>query len=178
MLVKDWPHAPVHRCDSDGIYMVTGATLHKHLLFSTPAKLTLLENELLELSEKYHWQLEAWAVFANHYHFVARSLSDKAPLGKFLSHLHTRTAIELNRLDEAKGREVWFNFWDTKLTYERSYLARLSYVHQNPVKHGLVAVANQYQWCSASWFERHASPSFLKTICGFKIDKLSIDDDY
>jgi putative transposase len=84
----------------------------------------------------------------------------------------------LNKLDEAKGREVWYNFWETKLTYDRSYLARLSYVHQNPVKHGLVAVANQYQWCSASWFERHASPAFIKTIYGFKIDKLSIDDDY
>ena len=25
---------------------------------------------------------------------------------------------ELNRLDAQIGREVWFNFWDTKLTYE------------------------------------------------------------
>jgi putative transposase len=158
--------------------MVTCATLHKRRLFSTPSKLTVLENELLALSEKYHWQLQAWAVFANHYHFAARGLPDKAALGKFLGHLHTKTAIELNKLDEAKGREVWYNFWDTKLTYERSYLARLNYVHQNPVKHGLVAVANQYQWCSASWFERNASPSIIKTIYGFKTDKLKIDDDY
>ena len=95
-----------------------------------------------------------------------------------LSHLHTTTAIELNQLDEVNGRRVWYNFWDTKLTYERSYLARLNYVHQNPVKHGLVPVANQYPWCSASWFERTASPAAIKTIYGFKIDKLRIEDDY
>ena len=35
----------------------------------------------------------------------------------------------------------------------KSYLARLNYVHQNPVKHGLVRVANQYRWCSAAWLE-------------------------
>src|SRR5437870_7094661 len=43
---KDWPHAPVHRLDSDGIYIVTAATLHKEHLFGTSEKLTLLEREL------------------------------------------------------------------------------------------------------------------------------------
>jgi hypothetical protein len=30
--------------------------------------------------------------------------------------------------------------------------ARLHYVHQNAVKHGLVQQANQYRWCSAAWW--------------------------
>jgi putative transposase len=81
-------------------------------------------------------------------------------------------------LEQRIGRKVWFNFWDTKLTSERSYLARLNYVHQNPVKHGLVTMANQYRWCSAAWFERVASPAMVKTIYGFKTDKLKIYDDF
>ncbi len=36
----DWPHAPVHRLDFDGIYMVTAATLHKDHLFADAGKLT------------------------------------------------------------------------------------------------------------------------------------------
>ncbi len=81
-------------------------------------------------------------------------------------------------LDQTVGRKVWYNYWDTKLTFERSYLARLNYVHQNPVKHGLVRVASQYPWCSAAWFERTASPATVKTIYSFKTDKVKIDDDY
>jgi putative transposase len=81
-------------------------------------------------------------------------------------------------MENVVGRSVWFNFWDTKLTYERSHLARLNHVHQNPVKHGLVHVANQYRWCSAAWFERTAAPAIVKTIYGFKIDNLNIADDY
>jgi len=81
-------------------------------------------------------------------------------------------------MDDKIGRSVWFNFWDTKLTYERSYLTRLNYVHQNPVKHGLVNVAHQYRWSSAAWFERTAPPAMVKTVYGFKIDKLNIADDY
>jgi putative transposase len=91
-----------------------------------------------------------------------------------LKHVHADSARELNPLDGKVGRTVWYNFWETKLTYERSYLARLSYVHRNPVKHGLVRMANQYRWCSAAWFERVASPAMVKTIYDFKIDRLTI----
>jgi len=174
----DWPHAPVHRLDSLGIYMVTGATLYKHHLFAGADKLTLLERQLLSLSKQYQWQLEAWAVFANHYHIVARRNEESASLRKLLKHFHANSARELNQIDGTVGRTVWFNFWDTKLTYERSYLARLNYVHQNPVKHGLVTIANQYRWCSAAWFERVAPPAMVKTIYGFKTDKLNIHDDF
>jgi|ERR1043166_1051658 putative transposase len=176
--IKDWPHAPIHRFNSNAIYMVTGATLHKQHLFPTNDKLSLLEGELLTLAKKYEWQLEAWAVFVNHYHFVGRGSEENNSLENFLKHLHSNSAREVNKLDGAAGRQVWFNFWETELTYERSYLARLNYVHQNAVKHGLVSVANQYPWCSASWFERTASPAAIKTIYGFKIDRLAIDDDF
>jgi putative transposase len=176
--MKDWPHAPVHRLDSNGIYMVTAATLNKEHLFADGRRLDLLEHALLSLAKRYQLQLEAWAVFANHYHFVARRNDEEVSLRKFLKHLHANTARELNRLDDKTGRTVWFNFWDTKLTYERSYLARLNYVHQNPVKHGFVPVANQYGWCSAGWFERVASPATVKTVYSFKIDKLNIHDDF
>ena len=92
--------------------------------------------------------------------------------------LHEKTAKWINTRDGADGREVWHNFWETKLTHKSSYLARLNYVHQNPVKHGLVYVANRYPWCSAGWFERTARPVQIKTIYSFKIDKLNVLDDY
>ena len=138
LTAKDWPHAPVHRLDTDGVYIVTAGTLYKKHLFRGPHKLTILEDALLKLMKTYLWQLEAWAIFSNHYHFIARSNGDSTNLGYVLKQLHSDTARELNLLDNKAGRTVWFNYWDTKLTFEKSYLARLNYVHQNPVKHGLV----------------------------------------
>jgi putative transposase len=95
-----------------------------------------------------------------------------------LAVLHTRTSRWVNALDNTPNRKVWHNFWDTKLTYQKSYLARLNYVHQNPVKHGLVLVANQYPWCSAGWFERVALPAMVRVIYRFKTDALSISDNF
>ena len=175
---SEWPHAPIHRLGLGGIYMVTAGTLHKALLFTDARRLTLFQHELLSLAKHYEWHLEAWAAFANHYHFIARGNCESSSLRRFLTHLHATTARELNRIDAQPGRKVWFNFWDTKLTYERSYLARLNYVHQNPVKHGLVHKANQYRWCSAAWFERVAPTAMVKTIYSFKTDKLNIYDEF
>jgi len=95
-----------------------------------------------------------------------------------LSLLHEKTAKWINKLDDCKGRQVWHNFWDTRLTYEKSYLARLNYLHQNPVKHGLMPVASKYPWCSAGWFERTAQPAQIKTVYAFKLDKVRVYDEY
>ena len=156
----------------------TGATLHKQPLFDNPAKRDSLECALLSQTKANGWQLEAWAVFANHYHFVARGNPDSTPLGSCLRGLHAHTAVELNQTDDAEGRTVWYNFWDTRLTYQHSYLARLNYTHQNAVKHKLVPVASQYPWCSAAWFERTASPAQVKTIYAMRIDQIQVPDDY
>jgi putative transposase len=177
-LLKDWPHAPVHRLTPSGVYMITAATLYKEHLFTGPEKLDLLESRLLLFAKKYNWHLEAWAVFTNHYHFIARGDAGAPDLKRMVTHLHADTARELNKIDQREGRKVWCSFWDTKLTYQASYLARLNYVHQNPVKHGLVAVANQYAWCSAAWFERTAFPATVKTVYGVKTDRLKVEDDY
>ncbi len=175
---KDWPHAPVHRLADNAVYFVTAGTLHKKQLFDASEKRDLLERFLLSFAKKSGWQLEAWAVFANHYHIVARGNPDSRNLGEFLHDLHGVSAREMNKLDGVSDRKVWFNFRDTKLTIQHSYLARLNYVHQNAVKHKLVAVANQYPWCSAAWFERVASPAQVKTIYGFEIDRVKVEDDF
>jgi len=176
-----WPHAPTHQLSVRGTYFVTAGTYLKAHHFRGAERLRVLHRGLLTVARDFGWQLEAWAVFSNHYHFVAHSPpteEDATSLGPMLGQLHERTAKWLNRLDAAPHRSVWHNYWDTRLTFERSYRARLNYVHQNPGMHRLVPVANRYPWCSAAWFERTATPAQVRTIYRFKIDKLQIHDDY
>ncbi len=160
------------------MFIVTAGTYRKAPVFRGNDRLDLLESRLLSLATHYDWQLEAWAVFSNHYHFVGRSPKDSESLKRFIAHLHADTAREVNKLDNTPSRKVWHNFWDTQLTFERSYLARLNYVHNNPVHHQLTVVANQYRWCSATWFERTCPSATVKTIYNFKTDQLKIPDDF
>ena len=176
-----WPHAPAHQLAESGTYFVTAGTYLKAHHFRARPRLEVLHRGLLTVARDFGWQLEAWAVFSNHYHFIAHSppdAPDAASLSQMLAVLHMKTSGWVNRLDRTPGRHVWHSFRESKLTYQKSYLARLNYVHQNAVKHGLVPVANQYPWCSARWFEGEASPAMVESIYRFKTDKVSVEDDF
>lgn len=173
-----WPHAPSRQVSHPGAYIITASTLHKQKLFNTPDKLTLLENILLETLEELGWQPQAWAVFPNHYHFVGISPEAGLDLEHLSGKVHGNSARELNLLDNAEGRVVWYRSWDTRLSYEKSYLARLAYVHHNPVKHGVAPEARMYPWCSAEWFATKGHPAFVETVLSFKTDLVNVYDDF
>ena len=175
--MHDWPHSPVHRLGEGGAYIVTAGTYQKKPVFRTAVRLEFLCETLLGLSGQHGWNVHAWAVFPNHYHFLADAASGET-LRALIQELHSTTARHVNALDRTPGRKVWFRYWETRLTYQRSYLARLNYVHTNAVRHGLVRVPSQYPWSSAGWFERKASPAFRKTVMSFPADRILVPDDY
>ena len=176
--MPDWPHAPVHLLTDAGAYMVTCGTYRKLPLLNDTGKLDFVRDMLFEVARELKWSLQAWAILANHYHFVALSPEDPASLPEFCSKLHMRTAKELNIREGQPGRRVWYQYWDSHITFERSYLARLNYVHNNPVHHRVVEAAPQYPWCSAAWFERTAGRAFWRTVADFKTDRLNVKDDF
>ncbi len=175
--MPDWPHSPPHRTLEAGTYMITAGTYGKVHHFSTSDRLEYLTSKLFEYAGRFDWNLQAWAVMANHYHFIGFT-KEPSKLSDFISSLHTETARYANRLDGTKNRKVWYQFWDSRISYQRSYYARLKYVHNNPVHHGLVPVAENYDWCSAGWFKMNAEPSFRKTVDSFKTDYLKVIDDF
>jgi putative transposase len=173
-----WRHRPAHVFEPNTFYIVTASTLHKRHHFRGMERLALLQDALFETTAAYGWTLQAWAVFANHYHFIAQSPADGTTLRPMIQRLHSQTARAVNRLDATPGRQVWFQYWDTCLTYEKSYLARLNYVHNNPVKHGMVLSAEQYPFCSAGWFKARAEPDFRRKVASFPYDRVRIEDDF
>jgi REP-associated tyrosine transposase len=175
--MADWPHGPSHRISGRGVYIVTAGTYAREPVFGSRSRLTLLCDTLFQVARERNWNLGAWAVFPNHYHFVADSLAPGS-LRDMIRHLHSLTARAANRFDRQPGRRVWFQYWETRLTNQRSYFARLHYVHENAVRHGIVRHASNYPWCSAGWFERKATSSFRNTVLSFPCDRVSIADDF
>lgn len=158
--------------------MVTAGTLHKQRLFHDIVRLRFLYDLLLDLAEKYGWQLQAWAVFNNHYHWIGVSPADATSSKKFVGTLHTKSATEMNSLDNTPGRKVWFQYWDTCLTLEKSYLSRLNYVHNNAIHHKIVTVAEQYEFCSARWFAANTDSGLRRKVASFRYDRLNVPDDF
>ena len=156
--------------------MVTAGTYKKLPYLNSPERLDLFLKSLFEYAEEFQWSLRAWAVLSNHYHFLAASPPDPKSLRRFLSKLHMKTAKEINRQDNKPGRKVWYKFRESRITFEKSYLARLHYVHYNPAKHGVIPLAENYKWCSASWFKNNAPTAFVATVKDFRTNQLDMSD--
>ena len=107
---------------------MTARTMEGFHHFHDPIRRSYVRDTLLALAKRYAWELEAWAVLANHYHFVAHTSAAQTSaesLRKFLRHLHGDITRHINRLDQAEGRRLWHNYRETRLTHHESYLARL-----------------------------------------------------
>jgi REP element-mobilizing transposase RayT len=119
------------------------------------------------------YQLHAWVVMLNHVHVLveplsAQTIGDIVGAWKSVSArkiLRCRTATAAGRLySDATGggrgpieahqkRHVWqFDYYDRFIRSERHYRAAVDYIHQNPVKAGLIGKAEDWPWSSAaSW---------------------------
>jgi len=176
--VARWHHAPLHYYLPNNTYIVTASTREKTHFFRSSERLSFLQTSVLSALVEKDWSVHAWAFFPNHYHFVAIAPEDARSLRTALQKAHSQSARHVNRLDEAPGRQVWFQYWDTCITSKRSYLARLKYVHFNPVKHGMSERAEDYPFCSARLLMHEAPPDTRETILSMPIDRLRIRDDF
>ena len=176
-----WPHAPEHRLCVRGTYFVTASTYLRAQRFRGKARLAVLHRGFAQGRGEIRLAAGSVGGFLEPLP-LRRALTggrgyggELVPDARPLARKDRQVAQQVGR---PPARKVWHNFRETRLTYEKSYLARLNYTHQNPVKHGLVPVANQYPWCSARWFERSATPAQSKTIYRFKTDQLNVPDDF
>jgi putative transposase len=108
-----WPHAPMHQLSQAGAYFITAGTYLKAHHFRGADRLRVLHRGLLKLASDFGWQLEAWALFSNHYHFLGHSPVGQPAaqsLSQMLGRFHAKSAAWVNRLDNSPGRQVWHNF--------------------------------------------------------------------
>ena len=79
---------------------------------------------------------------------MVESSENPSSLTKFTASCHKFTARQWNDEENASGRKVWWNYWDTCIRSEKDYDNRLRYIFWNPVKHGLVENPDDYPFSS------------------------------
>jgi putative transposase len=172
---QNWPHAPPHRLRSAGVYFLTARTSERRHLLAEDALKDWFQVTLFQLIHEAGWRLEAWCILSNHYHLVVHSPEEGgSSLKVVIQRLHSFTTKELNRRDGTPGRtRLWQNFRETLLDQQASYMARLHYVHQNAVHHGLVKTGSDWKWCSALAFKKAVTPAWMRTVASFKYDRIA-----
>ena len=151
-MFKTAAHNPPHLFIPDTIYMLTASIYQKVNLLASHQRKAEWRDAFQEAAKIYQWKVIAWVVLANHYHAIVQSPENAASLSQFIHSYHKFTARKWNAEDGLKGRQVWWNYWDTCLRSESDYSKRMQYVFWNPVKHGLENKPEDYAFSNYSGY--------------------------
>jgi len=179
-IYKSYHHAPAHLFRAGSSYIVTAGTYGKVSHLHNDERKQQWRKSLDFVVRREKWSVVAWVVLDNHYHILLQAPEGGAErLPQMLGDMHKYLGRRWNGADGTPGRRVWWNYWDTCLTREASYLARLNYIHWNPVKHGLVAQPEDYAFSSYRGFLEEQNGELVHRWEGdYPWDRVSIRDDF
>ena len=189
---KSYQHNPPHLFIAKAKYFITASTYkRKTYLRSSAAKERLIWSLSKEFSD-HNWSIEDWVILDNHYHLMVNAPKDSGTLPDIMRESHRFTALwikknmeSINHVDGALTRskqtikgKIFYNYFDTCITYEKSYFARLNYIWYNPVKHGYVESPEKYVFGSYYYRYQEESETMKRQIKKYPFGNLKINDDF
>jgi putative transposase len=173
---KTYPHAPPHLFRPGAAYFITAKTHSGAPMLATTARRAELIDSLAFAAAQHRWQVVAWVVLSNHYHCILQApAQDPSALSTLLNSVHKFTSRRWNQEDSAPGRRVWYQYWDTCLTSEGSFWARLNYIHYNPVRHGLAQTPQEYAFSSYRVWQARADFTLAEVEDAYPWDRLELE---
>ena len=98
--------------------------------------------------DQVRYLLHAWVIMPNHVHVLLQTIEPHS----LSSVVQGWKAFTARRINEILGRQGAFwqrEYWDRFIRDEEHYLSAIAYMHENPVKAGLVSQAEEWKWSSA-----------------------------
>lgn len=195
---KAYKHNPPHLFIKSSKYFITASTYKRKpylkLSFTKERLIWSLQKEF----NRYSWEIEDWVILDNHYHLMVNAPENPHSLPDIFKEVHRFTALwikknmnlknreSINRIDDASTRlmrsksseKIFYNYWDTCITYEKSYYACLNYIWYNPVKHGYVD--SPEKWYFGSYYNRFQEEmeDMNQIVEKYPFDKVKIKDDF
>ncbi len=115
--------------------------------FSSNSAAAILE-QLIWLRHGEYYRLEAYVIMPNHVHILFTPLPDYR-IGPVMRQIKGVSSLEINRFLGRKGSFWQPDSFDHIIRNHEDWMDKFDYIHQNPVKAGLVAKPEDYPFSSA-----------------------------
>ena len=178
-IFKTYAHNPPHLFRPHAKYFITAAMYKKrHLMKDDNVKYCVIE-WMFESFNRRQWKIEEWVLLDNHYHLMANAPEDAGTLGRVINNFHRFSGLRIKKnVNPSPSLDrTWYNYRDTCIPYEKSYFARLSYIWNNPVKHGYVEKPEDWKFGSY-YFKADGNDEVRSIMKNYTCDRVRIEDDY
>jgi len=138
-----------HRTGSGRTYFVSSATWERRELFRVPQVAEILVQRILACRDKGAYQLHEFVVMPNHFHILLTP-GETTSLEKVVQLIKGGSSHEIQQQTRNK-MEIWqVGFHDWTIRDGEDYLAKVRYIHMNPVQARLVEWPEDWTFGSAS----------------------------
>jgi putative transposase len=154
--------APTRGNTGYSAYFITASSFQKESIFQSQRMAELFVHVLFNYRDQKKYLLHEFVLMPNHFHLlITPTLSLERALQLIKGGFSYRAKKELGF-----GGEIWeMSFYDRRVRDVQDYSAYRYYIHQNPVKSGLVAAAEEYPYSSARpEFVMDKAPQRLKPV--------------
>ena len=117
-----------------------------------PSIAALLQRALLHFDGE-RYRLIAWVVMPNHVHVLVE-MQEGYPLAQVVHSWKSFVAHQANKLLNREGQFWYRDYYDRFIRNEKHFDAVVAYIHNNPVKAGLVQAATDWEFGSARRWEK------------------------
>ncbi len=132
------------------VYYVTKCLFDKsYPVLANEANANILISSLDWLRKQEIIKIGGFVVMPDHYHAII-GLTEKKTLGQVMESLDKFTARRINSFLNNKGKFWQEGFFDHCNRNLVEYRGTLEYIHQNPVRKGLVEIAENWPYSTAN----------------------------
>src|SRR5476651_68801 len=132
-------HEPVDKINRSTIVFLTVCTKDRKPLLANPAAHKVLTEWWCQSTR---WLAGKYVILPDHVHLFCAPGSDES-LQRWVAYWKNRVARELN----TGPAPFWQrDFWDVQMRTLNSYETQWEYIRHNPVRHGLVASADEWTY--------------------------------
>ncbi len=129
-----------------GIYHIMLRGVNKQVIFEDDQDRIKFISVLKKTKMKSEFKIYAYCLMSNHVHLLMQEGDE--PIGSTMKRIAVSYVYWYNWKHERYGHLFQDRFRSEAIDSESYFLTALRYIHQNPVKAGIVKKIEDYHWCS------------------------------
>lgn len=131
-----------------GIYHIMMRGINKEQIFKRDAHKRKFKEEISIIHEDMELSIIAYCIMDNHVHLLLKTSDDNLEI--LMKRLNIKYAIYYNKLENRYGHVFQDRFKSEAVENEKYFFGVLRYIHNNPIKAGIVMDISDYPWSSAT----------------------------
>ncbi|MFZ5352133.1 MAG: transposase [Bacillota bacterium] len=135
-----------------GIYHVIARGNNKEYIFKESIDKGCFIKQLKEYSSIMGYAVYAYVLMDNHYHILIQTMDKK--LQEIMHQINNKYSKYFNHKYERVGHVFQGRYKAVRVQDERYLLKLVRYIHQNPVRAGMVSRAELYRWSSDVYYRK------------------------